>query len=97
MRQLAEVDVRTERRDVAGRELLRLHRVAPDPCQVRNAVAGDETPAPNGQACDVAPLPSAIVNALSLGSFSVFNVTRNAVACANGLTRNSTRSAALLA
>ena len=40
--------------------------------------------------------PSAIVNATSVGSCIVFRVIRNAVERLNGLTRNSTRSAALL-
>jgi len=39
--------------------------------------------------------PIAIVVATSDGSFIVFSVIRNAVASASGLTRSSTKSAAL--
>jgi hypothetical protein len=70
----------------------------PDGWTVRNRSAGATTLAPNGNGwvCPARP-PSAIENAISDGFSSVFSVTRNAVAVAVGLTRNSTRSAALLA
>src|SRR4051812_5260426 len=71
--------------------------VALVPCTVRNNWAGDETPAPAGHAWGAAELPSAIVNATRDGSFSVLRVTRKAVSPASGLTRSSTRSAALFA
>src|SRR5947207_10837749 len=67
------------------------------PCTVRNSCAGDSTPALNGQGRAVEDSPSAIVNATRLGSLSVFSVARNAVAVVSGLTRSSTRLAALLA
>ena len=70
---------------------------ARDPCTVRNSAAGELTPAPCGHGSGAAELPSAIVKAVRFGSFSVFSVTRKAVASASGRTRNSTRSAALFA
>ena len=67
------------------------------PCHVTKSVAGDDTPAPSGQATDEPESPSAMVNAVRLGSISVFSVTRNAVTFDRALIRNSTRSAALSA
>ncbi len=68
------------------------------PCTVRNRAAGETTLAPCGNA-NVVPStpPMAIEKATREGSVIVFRVTRKAVAPAIGLTRNSTRSAALLA
>src|SRR5258708_5789547 len=65
------------------------------PWTVRKACAGDETPALKGQLSEVADLPRAIVKATLDGSLSEFSVTRKAVADRSGLTRSSTRSAAL--
>jgi hypothetical protein len=64
---------------------------------VRNRLAGATTLAPsgNGDVCPACP-PSAIEKAISDGFSSVLRVTRNAVALLVGLTRSSTRSAALL-
>jgi hypothetical protein len=51
--------------------------------------------APWGKGRGVAELPIAIVAAVTSGSTSVLKVRRKAVADASGLTRSSTRSAAL--
>src|SRR4051794_3745502 len=64
----------------------------------RNMSAGARTLAPSGNGMDTPCVPPmAIENATSDGSFSVFSVTRNAVASASGFTRTSTKSAALFA
>ena len=65
---------------------------------VRNWSAGARTLAPcgNGNASPGVP-PMATEIATSDGSLSVLRVKRNAVASASGLTRSSTRSAALFA
>ena len=69
----------------------------PDGWTVRNRLAGALTFAPSGNGKTVPGLPPiAIENATSEGFSSVFRVTRNAVAFASGLVRNSTRSAASL-
>ena len=69
----------------------------PDGWTVRNKPAGALTFAPSGNGKTVPGLPPiAIENAISDGFWSVFSVTRNAVALASGLVRNSTRSAASL-
>ena len=67
------------------------------PCSVRNSAAGEEMPAPCGHAAAAPESPSAMVNAVRAASCRVLSVTRNAVASPSGLTRSSTRSAALLA
>jgi hypothetical protein len=64
---------------------------------VRNSWAGERTPAPCGQASAAGEPPIAIVTPVRAASLSVLSVMRNAVASASGLTRSSTRSAALLA
>ena len=72
--------------------------VEPDGCTVRNRSAGAVTLAPSGNGYTVPGVPPiAIENATSEGFWSVLSVTRKAVALLSGLTRNSTRSAALLA
>src|SRR5205085_11307561 len=61
-------------------------------------VAGEVTSAPCGHTTLTPSIPpSANVNATSRGSFIVLRGTRKAVAPASGLTRNSTKSAALFA
>ena len=68
------------------------------PWTVRNRSAGATTFAPNGNGCTTPRVPPrAIEKPTRLGSLSVFSVTRNAVASLSGLTRSSTRLAALLA
>ena len=67
------------------------------PCQVRKSCAGADALAPCGKARADDELPMAIVAAVSSGLASVLKVSRKAVAEASGLTRSSTRSAALLA
>src|SRR3954454_22027071 len=65
---------------------------------VRNRSAGAFTFVPNGNSCGVPFLPPIpIEKATRDGSFSVFSVTRKAVAVESGLTRSSTKSAALFA
>ena len=66
------------------------------PWTVRKYRAGELTPAPYGQSRSAGESPIATVNAATLGSSIVLSVTRKAVAVRSGLTRNSTRSAALL-
>ena len=67
------------------------------PWTVRNCCAGETTPAPCGQGTGAAESPMAMVNAVLSAALRVFSVTRKAVASGSGLTRSSTRSAALLA
>src|SRR5436190_24002031 len=50
------------------------------PCHVRKSAAGEDTPAPWGQATAEAEEPSAMVKAVRDGARSVFSVTRKAVA-----------------
>ncbi len=67
------------------------------PWTVRKYAARAATLAPWGKGRRCGELPMAIVVATSDGSFIVLRVIRKAVALASGLTRSSTRSAALLA
>jgi hypothetical protein len=67
-------------------------------CTVRKSCAGAFTFAPNGKLRSAPPLrPIPMEKATRLGDFSVFSVTRNAVAVFSGLARSSTKSAALFA
>src|SRR3954451_11286590 len=71
--------------------------LALETCTVRNSCAGDTPLALCGHATGAPESPSATVNATLSAAFIVLSVIRNAVASLSGLTRNSTRSAALLA
>jgi hypothetical protein len=91
------LSTRTVGAGVSTRPLPAARRSAVVPCQVRNRSAGAVALAPCGKGLGVGELPSAIVAATRAGSRSVFRVRRKAVARRSGLTRSSTRSAALLA
>src|SRR3954465_2248536 len=70
---------------------------AVEPCTVRKYLADELTLAPRGQATGAGGSPGGGVNAVRSGLISVLTGPRNAVAPASGLSRSSTRSAALLA
>src|SRR4051794_6015292 len=82
---------------VSGLPLAASSSSALEPWTVRNSCAGETTLALCGHATGAPESPSATVNATLSGAFIVLSVIRNAVASLSGLTRNSTRSAALLA
>src|SRR5947209_7293195 len=82
---------------VLGAPVAASSRSTLEPWTVRNRAAGEVTPAPWGHGTADGESPSAMVKATRLGSLRVLSVTRNAVVSASGLTRSSTRSAALLA
>src|SRR4051794_22624702 len=91
---------RSTRTDGAGTRALPVTAAvssAVAPCTVRNHAAGELTPACAGQATGAGEEPSATVKAVRAGSTSELTVTRRAVALRSARTRNSTRSAALLA
>src|SRR5260221_12450252 len=65
------------------------------PCTVRKYFAGDDTPAPCGQATAASELPIAIGTPGRVASFTELRVTRNPGAFSRALTGNSTRPPAL--